>query len=242
MPLTLEICVDTIADTKAAIAGGADRIELCAALCEGGLTPSVGLMRAAQALGTPIAAMIRPRGGDFRYSTEEIAIMQADIEAARALGIEAVVFGALDGEGALDLPALRTLVEAAGPMSCTLHRAFDFAADPYTALEQAIELGFDRILTSGQQPKAPEGLSLIAELAERAADRIAIMPGSGVTPANAALFAGLGTIREIHASCSRTVDGGADAMQIGRSEDAPRRRTDKGMVHALRAVLDESAG
>ncbi len=199
--MILEICTGSIESVLAAKAGGAQRVELCSALAEGGVTPSVGLMREArQVEGIKMNVLIRPRGGDFLYSEEEIRIMEADIRAAREVGADGVVIGALTKEGDVDMPACRRLVAAAGEMSVTFHRAFDMVRDMDKALEDVIALGCDRILTSGLMPTAEEGIANLAKLVEKANGRISIMPGSGVSPENAAKIVLATGVGEIHAS------------------------------------------
>ena len=180
--MILEICVDSLDSVAACAEGGADRIELCASLTEGGLTPSAGMLVQARGMfAGEIAMMIRPRGGDFVYSPEELAAMCADIELARELGADAVVFGCLLPDGSIDLAAAETLLEACAGMPAVFHRAFDVCKDLPEALEQLVELGFARILTSGGKPEVMEGLEVIAGLMEQAVGRIGILPGGGVT-------------------------------------------------------------
>ena len=180
--MTLEICVDSLDSVAACAEGGADRIELCASLTEGGLTPSAGMLVQARGMFPgEIAMMIRPRGGDFVYSAEELAAMCADIELARELGADAVVFGCLSPDGSIDLAAAETLLEACGETPAVFHRAFDVCKDLPEALEQLIDLGFRRVLTSGGEPNVMEGLDSIAALMEQAVGRIGILPGGGVT-------------------------------------------------------------
>lgn len=205
--MLLEVCVDTIEGALAAVRGGAGRIELCSALSEGGLTPSAGLMRAAAALPVPCYAMIRPRGGLFRFAAEEDAIMLADIAAAREAGLAGVVLGVQDAGGGLDLERLGRLVKAAGDLGKTLHRVIDVVPDPLTAVDQAADLGFERVLTSGAQPLAPDGVTLIAGMVRRAGDRLSVMPGCGLTPENVAAVIAATGAREVHAACSVKVPG-----------------------------------
>lgn len=203
----LEVCVDTIAGAEAAVRGGARRIELCSALSEGGLTPSAGLMRAASRLPVPVYAMIRPRGGLFRFSEAETEIMLADIAAARLAGLAGVVLGVQAADGGLDVAMLGRLVAAAGDLGCTLHRVIDVVPEPLVALEQAMSLGFDRVLTSGAEPFAPDGVGLIAEMVLRADGRIGVMPGCGLTVANVAAVIAATGASELHASCAVKVLG-----------------------------------
>lgn len=175
----IEICANSVQSCVEAEAGGATRVELCAAIPEGGTTPSYGEIKTAQELTSHIAihVIIRPRGGDFLYTPAEIQSMLHDIEMTKQLQVDGVVVGCLTKEGEVDVELLHRLVEAAGPLSVTFHRAFDVCKDPLVALEQIIEAGCDRILTSGQQPDAVQGIPLIARLVEQAGDRIIIMPG-----------------------------------------------------------------
>lgn len=200
--MLLEVCVDTIEGAWAAVSGGAGRIELCSALSEGGLTPSAGLMSAAAGLPVPVYAMIRPRAGLFQYSQEEEKIMAKDIETARSIGLAGVVLGAQSRDRNLDHDMLARLLAKASGMGKTLHRVIDTVPDPLIALETAIDLGFERILTSGGKPAASQGLPLIKQLVEAADGRIGIMPGAGVTPENVRDIIQATGIRELHASCS----------------------------------------
>lgn len=208
--IKLEICVDTIEGAEIAADAGADRIELCSALGVGGLTPSFGLMQAAAALPVPSYAMIRPRAGNFTYSEAEAEIMKSDIVAAGEAGLAGVVIGAVTPEGALDKRTLASLLKT--PLKATLHRAFDVVADPFAALEDAIALGFERILTSGQKNKAPDGVGLIAELVVAAGSRISIMPGGGLNATNVGGVIARTGVREVHASCAAPVQSGAKRL------------------------------
>lgn len=236
MGVKLEVCVDSAEGLIEAVAGGADRIELCAALALGGLTPSAGLISAAARCGAPAVAMVRPRAGDFVWSAAEVAMMEAEIAAVRGAGLAGVVLGASRADGRLDVPVLWRLVTAARGMELVLHRCIDLAPDMEEALEQAVGLGFHRILTSGGAVTAEAGTARIASLLARAEGRITVMPGSGVTPANAALFKGLG-IAEIHASCSASVPVAGRAVEMGFAPPVLR-RTDAEAVRALRRALE----
>jgi len=179
---TLEVCIDSVESGLAAVEGGADRIELCSALVIGGLSPSLSFYKELRNAGVklPVRAMVRPRCGDFLYTDAEKAIMLDETRAWRDAGVEGVVTGALTKDGALDVDFLRAFMEASKGMRRTLHRAFDVTADAFAALETAIELGFDTILTSGQEENARKGTKLIAELQRRAAGRIEILVGGDV--------------------------------------------------------------
>jgi len=179
--MLLEIATTDFETTRTAVAGGADRIELCAGLSEGGITASKGLLKLCrQKFDIPIYPIIRPRSGDFLYSNEEFEIMKQDVLLSKELGFEGVVLGLLNVDGTVDLSRMSELIDAAYPLEVTFHRAFDRCLDPAAALEQLVGLGCERILTSGQQPTAPEGIQLIASWQAQAANRIIVMPGSGV--------------------------------------------------------------
>ena len=182
-------------------------MELCAGIPEGGTTPSYGEIKTAQALTShiDINVIIRPRGGDFLYTPAEIESMLQDIELCRELKVHGVVFGCLTKDGDVDVELMRRLIDAARPLSITCHRAFDVCRDPFVALEQLIDLGCDRILTSGQQSDAVKGIPLIAELVKRAAGRIIIMPGCGVRESNIAKIEAETGAKEFHTSARRRI-------------------------------------
>jgi len=191
--MLLEVPVFDINDALIAQSAGAHRIELCASLADGGITPSYGMiLQARELLAIPFYVMIRARGGDFTYSDEEIRIMLRDLEFCRKQSIQGIVTGVLTKDGNVNKTVCIELVKAAGDMQLTFHRAFDRTANPFEALEDIIECGFHRILTSGQKETAPEGAELIAELNRQATGRIIIMPGSGVNETN---------LNELHATC-----------------------------------------
>ena len=174
----LEVCAGDIESVYAASAGGAARVELCSALGEGGVTPSVGFIR--QALRVPglkVHVLIRPRGGDFLYTAEEVDAMVEDIRVCREAGADGVVIGALTPTGDIDIPACRRMIDAAEGMSVTFHRAFDLCRNPDEALNAIIELGCDRILTSGQAASAHEGIGMLRQLSERAGSGVIILAG-----------------------------------------------------------------
>jgi len=204
----LEITVDTLDRALAAERGGADRIELCSDLSNGGLTPGIELMRLTrEQVRLPIFAMIRPRTGDFVYSGAEFAQMQRDIAAASEVGVDGVVLGILTGDGRVDVERTRELVEQARPLPVTFHRAFDTSTDLRKSLEDVIRTGAVRILTSGGAANALEGRRQLAELVRRARGRITIVSGSGITAANADLIAKQTGAREFHAGLSSIVIG-----------------------------------
>ena len=207
MKRIIEICANSAWSCVEAEAGGASRVELCAGIPEGGTTPSYGEIKTAQALTSQIAinVIIRPRGGDFLYTEAEIQSMLLDIELCKQLGVHGVVFGCFTQEGDIDVPLMRRLIEAAKPLSVTCHRAFDVCRDPFAALEQLIELGCDRILTSGQQSTAEKGIPLLKQLVEKAGDRIIIMPGCGVRENNIARIEAETGAKEFHTSARSVV-------------------------------------
>ena len=181
----IEICLESVESVIAAEKGGADRVELCSDLFEGGLTPTIGTVKTAlKKSNIKINAMIRPRGGDFCYSDEEFEVMKEDIKAFKETGINGIVFGILTPEGDVDIKRSKEIIELARPLAVTFHRAFDMTRDPYKSLEELIELGVDRVLTSGQEATVPEGADLLEELVQIAGDRIIVMPGCGITERN----------------------------------------------------------
>jgi len=197
--MIIEACVNSAISAIEAQKGGADRVELCENLHDGGTTPSAGAIRfAREKLHIGLFVMIRPRGGDFLYSNDEFGIMMEDIKVAKELGADGVVFGILNKDGTIDKERMKILAELSRPMGITCHRAFDMTIDPHQALEELISLGIDRILTSGQQKTALEGAFLIHNLIKKSNDRIIIMPGSGVKEHNIEELIRLTGAREIH--------------------------------------------
>lgn len=201
-----EICANSVESCLAAQEGGADRVELCAGIPEGGTTPSYGEIKLARKLltKTKLHVIIRPRGGDFLYTPLELERMEEDIRICRELGVDGVVFGCLTEEGEIDREANRRLVELTRPMSVTFHRAFDRTADPMKALEDIISLGCNRILTSGQQPKAIDGINLLAQLEKKLKEYplppIQLLAGSGVNEENIRQIFDATGIHEYHFS------------------------------------------
>jgi copper homeostasis protein len=198
--LTYEICIDSVDGAVAAERAGAHRVELCAALFDGGITPSLGMVRATLAAVSSVRVhvIIRPRGGDFIFDAHEVAAMEHDVALAREAGAHGVVIGALTPGGEIDRPVTERLLAAAGGLPVTFHRAFDMTADPFAALETLVELGVDRVLTSGQDVTVLEGAPLIADLVRRAGDRIVVMPGGGITARNVARVVAATGVEEIH--------------------------------------------
>ncbi|MBI4928678.1 MAG: copper homeostasis protein CutC [Anaerolineae bacterium] len=197
--MIFEICIDSVEAALAAQAAGAQRVELCDNLVEGGTTPSLGMLRIVRrAMRVEINCMIRPRGGDFYYSDDEFEVMRQDVLAARSEGANGVVFGLLLPDGSLDLARTKSLVDLARPMSVTFHRAFDLCRDPYAALEQLADLGVERILTSGQAARAVDGLDCLAKLVRQAGDRIILLVGGGVKAHNVAEIIRKTGAKEVH--------------------------------------------
>jgi len=237
--ITLEVCVDSAHGLAAALDGGADRIELCGALDVGGLTPSSGLLRLAASSPVPVVAMIRPRGGDFCFDDAEIELMLHEIDAVAAAGLQGVVLGASLPDGQLDWPTLQRLVRRATDqgLRCTLHRAIDLCPDLADATRQAIDLGFERILTSGGAKSAPDGIANLARCIDAAAGRIAIMPGAGIDAVNVGLLRAQLALTDIHASCSTPLPVPAEKITALGFDSGNRRRTSSSKVAALKAAL-----
>lgn len=233
----LEVCVADAESLANAIAGGADRIELCSALELGGLTPAPGLMRLAAQAPIPVYAMVRPRSGDFVFDDADIDLMLADIDAIRGSGLKGVVIGASRFDGTLDAPLLRQLVERAHGLGMTLHRAFDLVPDFVAAVETAVDLGIERILTSGGAATAPAGIAELRHIHEAAKGRISIMPGSGLTPDNVRDLLRALPFTEAHSSCSIPLPTlSKKAVDLGFATNQ-QRRTDKQTVEAFKRVL-----
>ena len=240
----LEICVDSLESALAAQEGGADRLELCGHLLIGGTTPSLGLVRQVlRQVQIPVNVLIRPRFGDFCFTPSEKETTLWEIEQCRALGAGGVVLGALLPDGSLDADFLARCIAVSGGGRHTLHRAFDVCRDPFEALEQAVELGFDTILTSGQQARAEQGIDLLARLTEQAAGRIAILAGSGVGPDNLARLADAG-VRQFHFSAKRSVPGPMEFRREGVPMGLPvadeyrREYADPDLVRRAKQVLN----
>jgi copper homeostasis protein CutC len=241
----LEICVEDAAGIDAAIAGGGDRIELCSALALGGLTPSGSLIRYAAAAPLPVHLLARPRDGNFVYSARDAALIADDIRAVAQAGLSGVVIGASLPSSALDAERLAAWValaqdlgaERGRPLSLTLHRAFDLCPDLPAALETAIDLGFDRILTSAGQPRAIDALAMFERLVRQADGRIILLAGSGVDAITAPAILATG-VPEIHASCRSPAGSASEAEQRFGFQAGPTLRTDVAKIAALRALLD----
>lgn len=235
----LEVAANSLASALAAQAGGAGRIELCTGLELGGLTPSHGqIALVRERVGLPLYVLVRPRAGDFLYSDLEIETMRRDIEACAALGCDGVVIGALDADGDVDRARCRALVEVAGRMGVTFHRAFDMTRDPSRALEDVIALGAKRVLSSGGARSALEGAARIHALVEQAGERLVVMPGAGIRPCNVGTLRELTGAREFHASAKHD----APSAMRHTNDQLPdmaggETRTDVDTVRALVAAL-----
>jgi copper homeostasis protein len=214
--VTVEICVQGIASALAAEAGGADRVELCEDLAVGGVTPSAGVIAVVcRRLAIPVHVLVRPRGGDFVYTDDEFAAMLHDIAAARAQGAAGIVAGPLSGDGTVDRSRCEQLVAAARPLGVTFHRAIDEARDPFEALEVLAELGFERVLTSGQAPSAAEGLERLVRMKTRARGRLAILAGGRIDEQTIPRLVGAG-LDEIHIGSAACAGGVTRPEQVGR--------------------------
>jgi copper homeostasis protein len=216
--IKIEICVDQLASVEACAAAGADRIELCAGLVEGGTTPSAGFLKAARRIFPGrIMMMIRPRGGDFLYSEAETIIMEEDIRLAAACGADGIVFGCLTADGIIDESLASRLKHAAAGLDCTFHRAFDVSRDLSLSLETLIRLGIPRVLTSGGKPGVMEALPILAALVAQAAGRISILPGGGIKAHDVAEVVRTTGVTECHLSARTAID----SPMIHRRPDIP---------------------
>jgi copper homeostasis protein len=241
----VEACVESVESAVAAAAGGADRVELCNDLVEGGTTPSAGSIRLArERLDIGVCVMIRPRGGDFLYSDLEFEIMRDDIAVAKRLGADGVVLGLLLTNGTIDRERTARLVEAADPLPVTFHRAFDVSRDPMESLESLIGLGVRRVLTSGQQASALESLDLIRRMVDTAGDRITILAGGGITSDNAARVVAATGVREIHVYApgryASPMEYRNEAVPMGmayRPEEYVRTVTDPARIRAVVEIV-----
>jgi copper homeostasis protein len=246
-PVLVEACVDSIESALAAADGGAQRMELCANLVEGGTTPSAGtLAECRRRLDIPICVLVRPRGGDFLYSAPEFAVMLEDIRRVKEAGAAGVVIGVLRSDGTLDASRTSQLIAAARPLQVTFHRAFDVCRDVAEALEALIALGVERVLTSGQAATAPQGMATIARLVRQAAGRIGILPGGGITPENVVALVRATAVSEVHLTGAVARESGmafrAPQVEIGSA--APRSEYEWNVTDAarIRQVVTQLGG
>jgi copper homeostasis protein len=238
--LTLEVCVDSVESAWAAQAAGANRIELCQALFEGGLTPSAGLIEGVRArVSLPLAVMLRPRGADFCYSDTEWDVLRRDLTLAKQLGADMLVCGVLHPDGTIDRDRLREVLDRAKPLPVTFHRAFDMTRDAIEALDILMELGVPRVLTSGQERSALEGLDLITRLVKHAGQRIVVMPGGGITERNLPKIIETSGAREFHVSASSSRDSRMtfrnSRVAMGRQIGPPEYQSSVASAERIRA-------
>ena len=243
--ILLEVCVGSVDDARTAVAGGADRLELNSALALGGLTPSIGLMaEVRRRVNVPVVAMVRPRAGGFHYSEADFEVIVRDAEALLAAGADGLAFGVVTTDGEVDRARCRRLRAACGGREAVFHRAFDVTPDPFAALEALVDLGFTRVMTSGQAETALQGARLIAELIGRAGDRIEVLPAAGINPVTGPdLIASTGC-RQVHASArgpaSDTAGRWRPGIRFGSATPAAEGsydRTDPDVVASLRSAL-----
>lgn len=239
--IEVEVCVYSVESCRHAREAGADRVELCAGMLEGGLTPSVGLIREAKRCGLPVFVMIRPRGGDFLYDAEEYAVMQADVVEAVKAGADGVVTGVLLPDGRVDVERTRELVRLAGGRDVTFHRAVDMTPDPVEALEAIVACGCRRVLTSGGRATVEEGLDVLRRMVERAAGRVKVMAGSGVNAGNAGALIVAG-VDALHLSGRSTRDSGMlfrnPLVSMGGVEGVPEYELSYADPGKVAAVVD----
>jgi len=228
--MKLEICANSFESAFNAEDAGAHRIELCQQLSVGGITPSFGLLKQViENLQTPVFVLIRPRSGDFVYTDAEFEIIKKDIQASKKIGCKGIVSGVLNDNRTIDIKRTKKLVDLSKPLPFTFHRAFDEVTNPIHALEQLIELGVNRVLTSGQQSTAESGIELLKTLKESAKGRITVLPGSGINSKNVKLFKAAG-FKEIHASASIKIQQDQGRFTSFRTVSD---------VNKIKAILDE---
>jgi copper homeostasis protein len=244
--MIFEICIDSVEGALAAQTAGAQRVELCDNLVEGGTTPSLGMLElVCQSVFIAVNVIIRPRGGDFCYSDLELEVMRRDILAAKTAGASGVVIGLLNPDGSVDLAHTRALVAVARPMSVTFHRAFDLARDPGEALEAICGLGIERILTSGQKPGAPQGIECIASLVKQAGGRTIILAGGGINAGNIADLVARTGVSEVHFSTRATIESpmifrnpGCLMGKAYQPDEYIRKETQRGLIREVIQASD----
>ena len=240
MKYTLETIAFNIESCKTAQAAGANRIELCDNPGEGGTTPSYGFIKAARKVLTiDLFPIIRPRGGDFLYSDDEFEIMKMDIQVCKNIGCDGVVFGILNGDATIDKERCKILVQLAYPMSVTFHRAFDRVIDPSQALEDVIECGFERILTSGFHPTAIEGIDNLKKLIQIADNRIIIMPGSGIRASNIGELAQTTAAVEFHSSARQILSSNMKVFNDNMIENLQSVAIDEEEIKNMVEILSQ---
>lgn len=240
--VVLEIAAFSIEAALNALAAGADRIEFCENPMEGGTTPSYGsLLLLSQLTKQPVFPIIRPRGGDFLYTDREFQVMQNDLMACKQLGFKGAVIGLLKSDGHIDTKRTAALVEAAGSMEISFHRAFDRCKDPFVALEQLIDLGCKRILTSGQVPNVANAMPMIQQLVEQANDRIIILPGSGVRADNIATIVAQTGAKEMHSSARKAMSSKMEFNQPTMQENMHYYDVDTAEIKAMLAAINTTS-
>lgn len=234
----LEIAAFSIEAALRALDAGADRIEFCENPMEGGTTPSYGsMLLLSQKTKQAVFPIIRPRGGDFLYTDREFQVMQNDLMACKQLGFKGAVIGLLEADGSIDIKRTSALVQAAGHMEITFHRAFDRCKDPFIGLEQLIDIGCKRVLTSGQVPNVCNAIPMIRQLVEQANDRIIILPGSGVRADNIANIVAQTGAKEIHSSARKAMPSLMNFNQPSMEESMHYFDVDTNEIHAMLAAL-----
>lgn len=240
-PALVEACVDSVASSLAAERGGAQRLELCDALFDGGTTPSAGMIAACkEAVSIPVFVMIRPRGGGFVYSEAEQDVMRRDVVVARELGADGIAMGGLQLDGTVDLALVRMMIDAAHDLPVTFHRAFDLTPDLDASLESLADAGVQRILTSGGAPTAAEGASALAHLVTQAGSRLTVIAGGGVREENVRTLVSVSGVREVHVRLTHLVHAGEVPARRGVSvrkalpqDDAAWEETDAQRVRSF---------
>jgi copper homeostasis protein len=228
--MILEIACNNLNSVATAAANGADRIELFSNIHEGGVTPSLGTMKAAAAFGLPVYAMMRPRGGHFCYTPQEVETLKWDIDSAHEAGVQGIVFGALTAQGEIDTVLCQNLLSLWGKPA-TFHRAFDLLGSPFTALEQLIDMGFERVLTSGGSATAVEGITLIQELVVASKGRIQILAGAGINKGNVGTFSKIAGLEGVHTTAKRMIQDSGVAS-------GPLWESNADEIRAIKALLD----
>lgn len=242
MSFILEIAVFNIASALLAAKAGADRIELCENPFDGGTTPSYGTLKTVrEKINIPVFPIVRARGGDFLYSDEEFEVMKKDVALIKDLGFEGVVIGLLKKDGTIDIQRTSKLVEIAYPLEVTFHRAFDRAAEPLQALEDVINCGCQRILTSGQVPNAFDGKELMKQLIQQADGRIIIMPGSGVRSNNIRSLVEFTGAEELHSSARKIIPSQMQFTQQSMNENLENISVDVDEIKKMKTALSASA-